>query len=157
MKLKVIDSFLKENERLEVYNKYSNNKQPLQYMWFEKEDLPEVFNSMISEIANDYDLSNVIGYELWTHYNSIADWHFDKDETLFNTSKIIKLPVCSIIYYPLINNLIGGKLLMTDVNITPVTNRLVVFSPEVFHKIDHYTGERFSLMINPWNEKPKGF
>jgi hypothetical protein len=157
MKLKIIDNFLKDSQRIELYNKYSNNKQSFEYMWFEKKDFPEIFNEMIDEIAKDYDLENVVGYEVWTHYNSITDWHFDKDEKLYKTTNIIKLPLCSIIYYPFIDNLVGGKLLMPDINITPVTNRLVIFSSKIVHKIDNYTGERFSLMINPWTEKPMGY
>tara|TARA_R100000084_G_C4616198_1_gene130655 strand:+ start:121 stop:618 length:498 start_codon:yes stop_codon:yes gene_type:complete len=113
----------------------------------------------ILDIAgNYYDLSKIKGFEIWTHNNSkpAADenggWHYDKDEYRFGLNKILSFPVCSIIYYAKAHNLRNGKLLIEDnIMITPKQNRLVIFGPGKKHYVQDFTGDRFSVNINPWN------
>ena len=105
------------------------------------------------QIANEfYDLSSYVGYEFWTRLNRcVGGWHRDKDEKLYDEKKILSYPLCTIIYYPHVHNMEGGELLLGDDKILPKTNRLVIFAPGIRHNVEDFTGDRISMMINPWN------
>ena len=45
----------------------------------------------------------------------------------------------------------GGELLLGSDKILPKTNRLVIFAPGIPHNVEDFTGERISMMVNPWN------
>ena len=45
----------------------------------------------------------------------------------------------------------GGELLLDGDKILPKTNRLVIFAPGIPHNVEDFTGERISMMVNPWN------
>ena len=47
----------------------------------------------------------------------------------------------------------GGVLELEDEIIIPLRNRLVVFGPGLWHNVKEFSGERISLVINPWSEK----
>ncbi len=34
----------------------------------------------------------------------------------------------------------------------PKTNRLIFLGPDVYHNVEKVTGERISILLNPWNE-----
>ena len=57
------------------------------------------------------------------------------------------------VYYLSIKDLKGGNLLTENEVIKPVENRLVCFSPGICHSVEPFTGERVSLIMNPWNYK----
>ena len=109
---------------------------------------------MIDIASKYYDLSSSIGYEFWTHNNSrpSEDWHYDKDEFLFNATGIYEYPLCSMVYYPVVEDLKGGQLHLECDIITPKENRLVIFPPKTFHYVEPFTGKRVSLLINPWSK-----
>ena len=90
---------------------------------------------MIDIASKYYDLSSSIGYEFWTHNNSrpSEDWHYDKDEFLFNATGIYEYPLCSMVYYPVVEDLKGGQLHLECDIITPKENRLVIFPPKTYH------------------------
>ena len=52
-----------------------------------------------------------------------------------------------------IENLRGGKLHIEDDIITPKTNRLVIFSPQLNHCVEPFMGDRIVLCVNPWDVK----
>ena len=39
--------------------------------------------------------------------------------------------------------------------IKPKTNRAIIFSSNLEHMVEPFTGTRLSVSINPWNKKPK--
>tara|TARA_R100000008_G_C3522343_1_gene134694 strand:- start:114 stop:617 length:504 start_codon:yes stop_codon:yes gene_type:complete len=110
------------------------------------------FCTELIKLASDfYDLSSCIGYEFWTQNNTRPfDWHQDRDEEL-GTQGIESFPLCSMVYYLVVENLQGGKLHLEDDIITPKTDRLVIFPPGKYHMVDPFEGKRVSLLINPWN------
>ncbi len=100
-----------------------------------------------------YEISSCVGYEFWTRLNTCVEgWHYDKDERLSENKKVISFPLCSIIYYPYIRDLKGGRLLLEDDIITPKSNRLVIFAPGIYHNVEDFTGERIAVLLNPWDK-----
>ena len=108
--------------------------------------------AMINIASEFYDLSSSVGYEFWTRLNRcVSDWHCDKDEKLYDEQKVVSYPLCTIIYYPHVDNMRGGELLLGSDKILPKTNRLVIFAPGIPHNVESFTGDRISMMVNPWN------
>ena len=109
-------------------------------------------NSMIRVASQFVNLEECIGYEFWTQKNTRpSKWHYDKDEQLKGNENVVSFPLCSMIYYLIVENLDGGQLQVEDDIITPKTNRLVIFSPGKYHYVQPYTGTRISMLVNPWN------
>jgi len=123
--------------------------------WYDlEEDHPnKVFCLTILHLAGQYvDLSNVIGYEFWSHNGTRPEWHYDKDEELFTSEGVLTHPICSTVYYAEASKLRGGELLLgNDLVIVPKPNRLVIFPPGKYHTVKPYEGNRVSLLINPWS------
>ncbi len=110
----------------------------------------------ILDIARDhFDLSGVSGYEMWRNANNPGR-HVDKDEILYREEKRLVLPQCSAVYYPMVDNMLGGEFYTDDVRYFPRTNRLVLFSPGMEHGVSAYTGKRMAVSINPWRQRPRG-
>ena len=128
---------------------------PITDTWYEKED--NFFIDDIIKISSKYfNLSEMIGYEM--HKNITGPgFHQDKDEVLFSLKRIKSFPLCGIVYYPHIENMIGGELKFADATIKPINNRLVIFSPSLPHMVNSHKGTRISLGINPWKEKPLAY
>lgn len=111
----------------------------------------------ILDIARKYfDLSDAIGYEMHKNLKG-PKYHCDKDELLYSTQKILSFPLCGIVYYPKIENMQGGDLAFDNVVLLPITNRLVIFSPNLSHGVNNFLGTRISIGINPWKEKPLAY
>ena len=107
-------------------------------------------------IAGDhFDLTGVTGYEMWRNTNNPGR-HVDKDEVLFREEKRLVLPQCSAVYYPLVENVLGGEFYTDDVRYFPKVNRLVLFSAGIEHGVSAYTGKRMAISINPWRQRPRG-
>ena len=107
------------------------------------------------EIGGKYiDISSAIGYETWIRINTRpAGWHCDQDDRMNLTQNKTSYPLCSMVYYPYVDeNLKGGKLEFEDGRkFTPKTNRLIVFGPGIRHNVEeNYIGDRISLALNPW-------
>ena len=116
------------------------------------------FAHPILKVASRYhDLSQCCGYEIWQHDHTDGrlPWHLDKDEMLFALENRMRHPVCGIVYYLLIDeNLKGGQLVFDNGStVSPKKNRVVVFDSTLQHSVEEYTGRRYSVNINPWNEK----
>ena len=109
---------------------------------------------MIGIASKYYDLSSCMGYEFWTHDNTRppGGWHYDKDEFLFDANATYDYPLCSMVYYPVIQDLEGGQLHLEYDIITPKENRLVIFPPKTYHYVQPFKGNRISLLVNPWSK-----
>ena len=111
-------------------------------------------HAILQITAHCVDLTGIIGYEFWGQNNNKVDWHYDKDEVLYEKEKILKHPICSTIYYLKVNDLTGGQLVIEDdFVVTPKTNRLIIFGPGRQHRVESYKGTRCSLNINLWNRR----
>ena len=108
------------------------------------------------DIAKDYfDLSSAIGYETWIRMSTRPrDWHRDHDDRLEMTTGELKYPICTTCYYPYVaDDVKDGRLCFENGTIVlPKTNRMVFFGPDVYHNVEPFTGERISILLNPWNE-----
>ena len=111
-------------------------------------------HAILQITAHCVDLTGIVGYEFWDQNNNKVDWHYDKDEVLYEKEKILKHPICSTIYYLKVNDLTGGQLVIEDdFIVTPKTNRLVIFSSDKLHTVKDFKGTRVSLLINPWDHE----
>jgi len=116
----------------------------------------QTFANIIS-LANSYiDLTSAIGYEMWCNQDNmyVPAMHHDKDDFLYEQQNILSFPLCSIVYYPLIENLVDGDFYTEDIMLKPKTNRLLIFSPGLLHGVRLYKGYRKAVSINPWDKIP---
>jgi len=76
-------------------------------------------------VSEYYDLSTSIGYEFWIHHNTRpTEWHIDKDEKAMNEEGVLSCPLCSIVYYPLVEDVTGGRLCLLDENLDHTYRKL---------------------------------
>ena len=147
---------LKSNFQRDSMTVLDQLKQPnINEKWYsldEQHPFDNFCNSMIG-VANQFiNLDSCVGYEFWTQKNTRpSKWHQDKDEQLNGNKSILSFPLCSMVYYLIVENLEGGQLHVEDDIITPKTNRLVIFSPGKYHYVEPYTGTRISMLVNPWD------
>ena len=124
------------------------------YSLDEKHIFQDFCIQMINLSSQMYDLTSCVGYEFWTHYNTIPrNWHIDKDEQLKIKTGYTRFPLCSMVYYVYVDELRGGKLHIEEDVITPKSYRLVIFSPGKYHCVEPFLGKRITLCVNPWSEK----
>lgn len=111
-----------------------------------------VANRLMNTAANYFDFSRQVGYDIWFHRNGMPGWHQDRDEATFLKTGQSHFPICSIVFYPHIKDLVGGELVFdNNMRIIPKTNRLVIFGPGLEHKVTPIeSGERVSMNINSW-------
>ena len=137
--------------------KLSESGKNIPEKWYsldEKHIFQDFCIQMINLSSQMYDLTSCVGYEFWTHYNTIPrNWHIDKDEQLKIKTGYTRFPLCSMVYYVYVDELRGGKLHIEDDVITPKSNRLVIFSPGKCHCVEPFLGKRITLCVNPWSEK----
>ena len=137
--------------------KLSESGKNIPEKWYsldEKHIFQDFCIQMINLSSQMYDLTSCVGYEFWTHYNTIPrNWHIDKDEQLKIKTGCTRFPLCSMVYYVYVDELRGGKLHIEDDVITPKSNRLVIFSPGKYHCVEPFLGKRITLCVNPWSEK----
>ena len=120
--------------------------------WFDFLQHPCI-DELITIASKYFDLNGAIGYEM--HKNIIGPkYHHDKDEKLFHETGKLSFPLCSIVYYPKIENMQGGDLVFDNLMLMPIPNRFVAFSSNLMHGVNDHTGTRISIGINPWLEKP---
>ena len=159
--LTIIDNVLDADNLQNVQNYFSEESaRSLRWVDGSFESLIKE-NYFLSELLKQaelmFDLSPMVGIEQWSHYGNKLDWHVDKDELLAERTGEIACPICSIVLYANVNNLVGGNFMMTDVHITPKTNRMLVFGSNILHGVDAWNGTRMSVAVNPWANKPMGY
>lgn len=170
MSLYTQDNFLSDNECESIYVDSIQRKNELykKYFFYEKTHQQMVdekdFLSSCLKCANNYfDLSSMVGCEVWYNYSFPSDieshpWHIDKDEIMFIETKIKSYPLCTLVYYPFIGEGVGGEFVYrTDqlYQISPKTNKIICFGPGIEHKTNPSNYERISISICPWNYKVK--
>tara|TARA_Y100000816_G_C25669685_1_gene355064 strand:+ start:43 stop:534 length:492 start_codon:yes stop_codon:yes gene_type:complete len=138
-------------------NKKNTNETNFNERWYsldEEHIFKDFCVQMVNVASNFYDLTSCIGYEFWSQNNTRPqNWHIDQDEQLVAKTNQTRFPLCSMVYYVKVNDLKGGKLHIEDDIITPKTNRLVIFSPQLNHCVVPFVGDRISLCVNPWSVK----
>ncbi len=138
-------------------NKKNTNETNFNERWYsldEEHIFKDFCVQMVNVASNFFDLTSCIGYEFWSQNNTRPqNWHIDQDEQLVAKTNQTRFPLCSMVYYVKVNDLKGGKLHIEDDIITPKTNRLVIFSPQLNHCVVPFVGDRISLCVNPWSVK----
>ena len=138
-------------------NKKNTNEINFNERWYslkEEHVFKDFCIQMINVASNFYNLTSCIGYEFWSHNNTTPrGWHIDQDEQLNGSTGQTRFPLCSMVYYLKIDKLRGGKLHIEDDIVTPKSNRLVIFSPQLNHCVEPFMGERIVLCVNPWSIK----
>lgn len=167
----------------EIYCDYKKNSDnDNRFSWFETLGssitaipfLPSRYHLSLSRYYLDHLMPVLYPYrfdsfkcEWWCNTNNILDWHIDKNESLYERSKIYNLPLLSTVFYPFSDcshgELFVGSHVPIDQDhfgslpgfdsstlIPPVVNRLVLFSPGLLHKIMPFSGSRFSIAMNIW-------
>lgn len=155
-KVIIKDNVLPINFNHSIHVNFFAHQGPQQNSWVDKENVPDLFKALIEDAGKYFDFSTAVGYEWWTQKDGSKPgngWHFDLDEKLFQEEGKIKLPLCSIIYYPTIGNLQGGTFVTEDISIQPRFNRAIYMAPGVKHNVEPFTGTRMSLLINVWSYK----
>lgn len=159
MKLIVIDDVLADDE-LEATSSFMEKMEGKGNpgFWIDKGafiDFP--LYKLLGIVEQNFDLSSMVGCEYWEarrdDINPEPDWHIDKDEKLFTETGEERTPICSIVYYPHIENLTDGNFVTRSHLVVPKTNRLIAISSGVLHGVQRWSGERKSLVINPWSYK----
>lgn len=157
----IIDNFLNEEARQKISEHYEIAENCKKCAWIDGDlnkliSLKSGLSACVQQASKNFDLGGMVGVEVWSNGNSAVDWHYDKDEKLIKLTNEIKTPLCNIVYYAKVDNLIGGKLLTKTEQITPKQNRLVIFSSNTYHKVEDFQGQRIAISVNPWAFKPTG-
>lgn len=152
-KFLVVDNVLSANE-LESTKEFFQDLDSGKTVWIDKiQQVNFPLQKILDLVGESFDLSTMVGCECWSHVNTGTTWHVDKDEKLWTEQREIKYPLCSIVYYPHIRNMQGGKFMTKTHLALPITNRLVAFSPGLYHSVEKFMGERMACAINPWSYK----
>ena len=114
---------------------------------------------LIDTTSKYYDTSKIVGYETWVHNSTRPEgdegdgWHYDRDELSYHVRKVFRFPIFTAVFYLKVKNLVGGRILIGNNKIIPKENRLIIFGPGYKHAVEEFSGERISIVINPWNRK----
>ena len=151
----IMDDVVENISAVQQFAKENNKNQTEKWFSLDEDHLFVDFCHKMIEIAkNPFDLSECIGYEFWTHNDTVPkDWHIDKDEQVKANTGQTRFPLCSVVYYVKVDKLKGGKLHVEDDIVTPKSNRMVIFSPKLNHCVEPYMGDRVALCVNPWSVK----
>ena len=151
----ILDNVLEESSVDKINDALNNSTAKVTWYDLDEDHIFENFCTSLIHITNQFiDISSCVGYEFWTRLNTnVGTWHRDKDEELYERDKTLSFPLCTILYYPYIKNLKGGQLLLEDDIIMPRTNRMIIFASGMSHNVENFTGERTSMIINPWSKK----
>ena len=143
-----------QNDIIDVFNERKQNNFPVTwYSLDEKHVFRDLCLRLMVKVHSYVDLDSCIGYEFWTQNNTKpGGWHQDKDEEKHYITGELSFPLCSLIYYPIVENLEGGQLQVEDDIITPKANRLIVMGSGMWHDVKEFTGSRISFLINPWDK-----
>lgn len=158
--LVVLDHVLDEDRRAVVTNYFSGFVRSGLHGWVDIRsgdlvDNPSPIAHLLRVAAEYVDLGTMVGCEYWHHQNSAPHWHADIDEKLHAATGVVQTPLCGIVYYPAVNNLVGGAFYTADARVVPKTNRMVIFERGIEHGVEAFTGSRLSVAMNPWPYKLK--
>lgn len=158
----VLDNVLDNDHRNAVVNFFSKGEEERKSKWQDGsldtlKDDQSPMALLLAKAGNYFDLSSMVGSEYWSHYGTKPDWHIDKDEVKAAKNGDIVCPICSIVYYGVIDNLTGGRFMTETEIVIPKTNRMIIFSAGILHTVEEYSGVRLSVAVNPWSYKPMGY
>jgi len=108
----------------------------------------KVVDILINKARTVFDLTACQYYEMWSNDHALT-MHIDMEPTAWRREQQVITPMCTLVYYPEIKLESGGKFLTDDVELVPVENSMVIFSPGVYHGVEPFVGTRLSLAINP--------
>jgi hypothetical protein len=128
-----------------------------QPMFIESQNLVGDYVRLIDIARKEFGFMGYEGAELWTQINTRTREHYDKDERLAQSTGELSFPLCSIVYYAVVKDLVGGELLVDGVAIAPKSGRVVMFSSGLLHSVNPFTGRRTSVLLNPWAKKPSAY
>lgn len=154
----VLDNVLSETERVAVRDYFLGFGDSTKPAWADGTSKQIIsYGSPLSKLlkitGQYFDLSTMVGCEYWSNLNKKTGWHKDTDETILYRDGLERFPICSCVYYPEVDVSIGGDLLFETMRVKALTNRLVVFSPNMLHTVEDFLGGRLSVAVNPWNYK----
>jgi hypothetical protein len=96
--------------------------------------------------------------EYWSNIMCPGDQlrvHFDKDEVLYQATGEVVTPLFSTVYYLDADGVVGGELELQGRTISPRSNRAVVFSGHLQHRVRPILdGVRRSFVFNGWAHRP---
>ena len=145
----IIDDLLEEHDRQSIIN----HSYDIDDIWHTIGQNP-IQEKIINKVGNFFDLSDMVGYEMWCNHSN-PDTHYDKDEELFSQTGELSFPLCSIVYYAYIgDNMQGGHFATEELVLAPKTNRLLCFSKGIEHGVHPFKGDRVAVAINPWDKIP---
>ena len=160
-KILVFDDVLTVKEAETVRDAHFCLSEPEPIRWVDKGNEPYYMTKLINIAAEHFDISNAVGYDWWTQINTFTykGWHIDYEEKPWTIDRTLNVPLCSLIYYPLAAHVKGGELWTDDLKIPAKTNRLIMMSNNIPHKIAPYNvddSDRWSLLINPFDHFTEG-
>lgn len=158
--LVILDNALTQSANQIAAQQFQGHSSPISWIagsLKQFQDYESALSQCLQHASKYFDLSEMVGIELWSHNGTRPEWHIDKDEKIFESTNKIVTPICSIVYYAFVENLIDGKFITESESVMPKTNRLVIFSPMLLHSVEKYTGSRLSISINPWSTTPKAY
>ena len=137
----------------ETVLEFSNLERTAKPVWHPIEEIT-LYHKLLDICKNYFDLSNCVGYDTWSNKGGIPGLHLDKNEDLYMGAGITELPLVGCVYYPLVENLKGGEFYTEDITFVPKTNRMLIFSSNIWHGVKPFTGTRVPLAMNIWDHKP---
>lgn len=115
------------------------------------EEFDFISRKILNYAKEFYNFSNVECIEMWTNVNNVTPiLHTDHDMKYFMETQTERYPVCTVVFYPLIDLEGQGWLEVQDQIVRPATNRIVCFGPAIPHIVRPFTGKRVSIVYNPW-------
>lgn len=153
-KIHIIDDVFDDETVLEIVE-FATTKIPYNGWTLKelgKDEVPSAIQKMYDFASLHYDLSESRYLEFWKHQNTRPDWHYDCDEVWLMRTGQYRFPLNTIVYYPKIEDLVGGDFITDSVRVTPKTNRMIILSPGIHHCVEPFeSGFRMSFNINPWS------
>jgi hypothetical protein len=115
------------------------------------DNVDPISKKIIDFAREHFDFTNFHICEMWTNYNNVTlVEHTDHDMNHFVHTGQERYPICSIVFYPLVENIKGGQLKIQKHSIEPKTNRILCFGPGIKHSILPFEGTRVSIVYNLW-------
>lgn len=148
------DDVLSQEQQQEMQS-YCQFSTPFNWKDFTFKDAEQLSDTAVGklllEVSKHFDLNEMVGFEYWVNHNVDKGWHYDTDES----DSEGRFPICSIVYYPYVNIVSGGNFVTETESIKAKQNRLLCFSPGIYHCVEPFEGQRVSIAINPWKYKVK--
>ena len=147
----IIENILSEESRVSMLDEYYG---PSFHGFKYLEDMLHAEKQLIDIASTLFNLRGLVGSEIWSNVNNtVPHWHVDKDERHYEATGEFKYPLCTIVYYPYIENLQGGSLHLyedSSIVIKPKQNMIIVFPSNIPHYVEPFTGKRLSVVSCPY-------